>query len=93
MNNVDIDKDKFENNIYNNGPKNKTIKVNRINNFKKIGKRTKSENIFNLKNLSNISEDLNFKDNHAKRFLYKQNNEKLPNKLDWRNPQCYLLFP
>ena len=97
MNNDDINNDKdLENNANNNNdPQNKTIKVNRINHFKKIGKRTKSANIFNMKNLSNISqnEDLNIKDNHAKRFLYKQNDEKLPNKLDWRDPQCYLLFP
>ena len=94
MNNDDNDKD-LENNINNKGPDNETIKVNRINKFKKIGKRTKSANIFKMKDLSNISnnEDLNIKDNYAKRFLYKQNDEKLPNKLDWRDPQCYLLFP
>ena len=97
FNDKDIDKmnNDDNDNENDNGPENATIKVNRINKFKKFGKRTKSANVFKTKNLSNISnnEDLNIKDNHAKRFLYKQNDEKLPNKLDWRDPQCYLLFP
>ena len=87
MNNDDKDNNKdLDNNINDKGLENETIKVNRNNNFKKIEKRTKSANIFKIKNLSNISnnEDLNIKDNHSKRFLYKQNDEKLPNKLDWR---------
>jgi hypothetical protein len=76
-------------------PENRTIKVNRNLKNKKLGNRTKSANNFGGKNYSTIShnEDLNIKDNYAKRFLYKQNDEKLPNKLDWRDPQCYLLFP
>ena len=72
-----------------------TIKVNRNMRKKKLGDRTKSANVFGMKNLSNISnnEDLDIKDNHSKRFLYKKNDEKLPVKLDWRDPQLYLLFP
>ena len=97
MNNDDKDNNNkyLDNNINYKGPDNEPIKVNRNNNFKKIEKRTKSAKIFKIKNLSNISnnEDLNIKDNHSKRFLYKQNDEKLPNKLDWRASQCYLLFP
>ena len=71
-----------------------TIRVNRLKR-KKLGKRTKSENILRKKNLSNIdnNEELDIKDIHGKRFLYEKNAEKLPAKLDWRDPQLYLLFP
>ena len=72
-----------------------TIKVNRNLRTKKLGERTKSVNTFVNKNSSDINnnEDLDIKDNHSKRFLYKKNDEKLPVKLDWRDPQLYLLFP
>ena len=85
----------------NNNEENKTIKVNRKSKNKKISMRTKSANVFKIKNKSNIdnntditnNEDLINKDNHSKRSLYRQNDEKLPKKLDWRDPQLYLLFP
>ena len=87
IDNIDLNED------INNGSQ--TIKVNRNMRKKKLGDRTKSANVFGMKNLSNISnnEDLDIKDNHSKRFLYKKNDEKLPVKLDWRDPQLYLLFP
>ena len=86
--------DEDVNDDINNGSQ--TIKVNRNLRSKKLGERTKSANDFGNKNIgSNISnnEDLDIKDNHSKRFLYKKNDEKLPVKLDWRDPQLYLLFP
>ena len=86
--------DEDVNDDINNGSQ--TIKVNRNLRSKKLGERTKSANDFENKNIgSNISnnEDLDIKDNHSKRFLYKKNDEKLPVKLDWRDPQLYLLFP
>ena len=91
-NNEDND---FNDNIFYNNPDNNTIKVNRSIKRPKLGNKTKSANIFEMKNISNISnyEDLNVKDNHAKRFLYKHNDEKLPNKIDWRDDKLYLLFP
>ena len=98
FNDKEIDKMNYYNydlnDIDDNNPDNRTIKVNRIN-FKKLGKKTKSENTLKVRDLNTISynEDLNLKNNHAKRFLYKQNDEKLPNKLDWRDSHCYLLFP
>lgn len=87
----------------NNNLNNKTIKVNRNKNLrlKLLGKRAESANLFknknrNINNISNLSDisnnDIEIKDNYAKRFLYK-NYENFPNKLDWRDPQCYLLFP
>ena len=98
FNDKEIDKMNYDNydlnDIDDNNPENRTIKVNRIN-FKKLGKKTKSANTLKVRDLNTISynEDLNLKNNHAKRFLYKQNDEKLPNKLDWRDSHCYLLFP
>ena len=100
FNDKEIDKKNNEDNDFNdnyiyNNPENNTIKVNRSIKKAKLGNKTKSANIFEMKNMSIISnnEDLIIKDNHAKRFLYKQNDEKLPNKIDWRDDKLYLLFP
>ena len=81
-----------DDNNYNemNNTENKTIKVNRNLRNKKLGKRTKSANIFST--ITN-NRDINIKDKNLKRGLYKHNDEKLPVKLDWRDPQLYLLFP
>ena len=94
----DQDREKMYNNEdlnddINNGSQ--TIKVNRNLRTKKLRERTKSSNALVNKNSSDINnnEDLDTKDNHSKRFLYKKNDEKLPVKLDWRDPQLYLLFP
>ena len=72
-----------------NNPESKTIKVNRKFRNKQLGKRAKSSKILNI--INNNEEYI--KDNHSKRGLYKHNDEKLPIKLDWRDPQLYLLFP
>ena len=100
FNDKEIDKKNNEDNNFvinygYNNQDNNTIKVNRSIKRGKLGNKTKSANIFEMRNLSNISnnEDLMVKDNHAKRFLYKQNDEKLPNKIDWRDDKLYLLFP
>ena len=79
---------------YRNNPENNTIKVNRSIKKEKVN-RTNSASLLQVKNINNFNdnEDIVFKDNHAKRFLYKQNDENIPNKLDWRDPQLYLLFP
>ena len=85
-----------EDNDYNESNQdNKTIKVNRKFRNKKLKKRTKSANVLANKNYSSIdiNEDINIKDNHAKRAKYNHNDEKLPVKLNWRDPHLYLLFP
>ena len=75
-----------------NNQEKKEIKVNR-NIRKKMGNRAKSAHNILVKNKSNNNEEINNKENHAKRFLYKHNDEKLPNMLKWNDPQLYLLFP
>jgi hypothetical protein len=40
----------------------------------------------------NVNENIN-NENHGKRFKFKHNDEKLPNKLKWNDPKLYLLFP
>ena len=96
FNDKDIEKlnNDENNNIYENLA-NQTIKVNRNIRKRKLDKRTKSANILKAKDLSDIdnNEDIDIKDTYGKRFLYKHNDEKLPIKLDWRDPQLYLLFP
>ena len=68
------------------------IKVNRKINDKKLGKKTKSANIFSRHINNSIHEDIN-NENHAKKFIFKKNEEKLPKKLKWNDPHLYLYFP
>ena len=87
-------KAKINKKSYLNNPDNNTIKVNRSIKKKKVN-RANSASILTVKNIDNFNnnEEIVIKDNHAKRFIYKHNDEKFPNKLDWRDPQLYLLFP
>ncbi len=72
---------------------NKTIRVNVNIKPKKMNRTKSAYNISKSSNIENSIEDINNKENHAKRFLYQHNDEKLPNKLNWNDPQLYLLFP
>ena len=87
-------KDK-ENNYkeYYNNENDKTIKVNRKQN--KGVTRTISASLLPVKSKYDYNDDGDnvVKENHSKKFLYKQNEEKLPSKLDWKDSQFYLLFP
>ena len=95
FNDIDIEKkNNNDNDDYN--EENRTIRVNLNIKPKKLNRAKSAYNISkggNIDNISNINENLNNKESHAKRFLYQHNDEKLPNKLNWNDPQLYLLFP
>ena len=93
----DKDVEKINNNDYddakdNNNQDNNIIRVNRIHNGKGLNKRTKSSNILPRHININFDENTN-NENHARRGLYDQNENKLPIELKWNDPKLYLLFP
>ena len=93
----DKDVEKINNNDYddakdNNNQINNIIRVNRIHNGKGLNKRTKSSNILPRHININFDENTN-NENHARRGLYDQNENKLPIELKWNDPKLYLLFP
>ena len=91
----DKDVEKINNEDYsnkNNTIGNEKIKDNKDNDYKKLDKRTKSSNNFQKNINNNNHNDIN-NEKHGKRFVYQPNDEKLPSKLDWRNPNLYLYFP
>jgi hypothetical protein len=91
----DKDVEKMNNNDYEDANENNNqdniIRVNRLHNGKGLNKRTKTSNILPRHININFDENTN-NENHARRGLYSQNENKLPNELEWDDPKLNLLF-